>query len=303
MKYSIIDIGTNTSRLAIFEAVEPESPELVYEKNIITRLGEGLHKSGLLSEAAIDRTLEAMRVFKAEAQKAGSEKIKTVGTAALRDASNAEKFVESADGIGLSIEILSDEQEAVLTFEGVVTGLKKLPEKILAVDVGGGSAEFSYGDPEKLISSKSLPIGAVAMTEKFFANDPPAGTEIEEMEDYVVRQFESIAEAGIADDFLCVGTAGTISTLAMMDLGLVEFDPGLVHGHIIKREALDELTERLMNLDSMQRRSIPGMESGRADIIHAGALVFSLLMENFGIKEIYISLYDLRHGLLGRMMK
>jgi exopolyphosphatase / guanosine-5'-triphosphate,3'-diphosphate pyrophosphatase len=300
MKYGIIDIGTNTTRLAVFESAAGAAPVLITQRNAITRLGEGAREAGLLSCQSMERTIAALVEFRDECERLGVGKYVVAGTSALREAVNSDEFARGVAGIGLNMEILSGEQEGRLAFRGVVLGFQEIPHTLLAIDAGGGSTEFTLGELGEWRWTESLPMGAVVAKEKYFRNDPPAENEIRSLRAEIGALVNENIASRLPKGALCVGVAGTISTLAMIDLKLPSFDPSRVNGYVITRGNVREITKSLLGIDVEGRHRIPGMEPKRADIIHAGAVIICEIMEALGLETMRVSLSDILQGLLAR---
>jgi exopolyphosphatase/guanosine-5'-triphosphate,3'-diphosphate pyrophosphatase len=176
MRIGVIDIGTHTSRLALFDVAAPAGPlpAQFAEINFITRLGEGLSASGVLSESAMSRTLDALAVFRAECDAARADVVAAVGTAALRSAANSAEFIRRARDAGILVEAISGEEEGALSFAGVAVGFDSPPARLLVIDVGGGSTEFTFGARGEREAGVSLDIGAVSLKERHIASDTAA---------------------------------------------------------------------------------------------------------------------------------
>jgi exopolyphosphatase / guanosine-5'-triphosphate,3'-diphosphate pyrophosphatase len=303
MKYAVMDIGTNNTRMAVFDVTEAEKPAIILERDTITRLGENLRKTGVLSAAAMERTLAVLADYKKICDAAGATRFTVAGTAAMRAASNSDVFIEKARGIGLAIEIIPGELEAELSFRGVVFGMDAPPERLLVIDVGGGSTEFAYGERGLLSWAESVPMGAVVATEKYFRHDPPAADEIAALDEFVAAAVRERVLPRYPGGCALAGVAGTVSTLAMIDLDLRSFEPAKVHGHILTSENLRAITKRLLEMTTAERAAIPGMEPQRADIIHAGAAILDRAAALLGGGPMLTSLRDLRHGLLERAIR
>ncbi len=300
MKIAIVDIGTNTCRLAVFQLGQDVRHELIIERNVITRLGEGLSPGSALKHEAVGRTIETLQSFKNEIDEIGCTGVVAVGTQALREAANGNEFLRAVSGVGFDVEVITGEEEAMLSFRGVVSGLETMPARLLVFDTGGGSTEFtSYAGG--IVSVSSVKLGAVRGRTEFFHHDPPTAEELSEFEKHceqVIQHYVAKETGDVVDK--CIGVAGTITTLAMIDLGLPAYDSEAVHGHIISAENTDRLTDELCRMDDRQRSAIPGIQPCRADIIHAGAVIVRAIINVFQLNEISISERDIRHGLLMR---
>ncbi len=300
---AVIDVGTNTARLAIFETKAQSLPVLVHEQNRITRLGEGLSITGMISPQAFARTLQALRDFRIEASIWSAASIGAIGTEALRRAANGQDFIDAAAASGITIAPVSGSEEGALVFAGATACMPQKSVPVLVVDSGGGSTELAFGMPSTSPQVISLPFGAVNSRDRFFSAETPPDSEITAMRSYATSEISSAAaRMGVPHGVTALAVAGTISTLAMADLALEEFDPGSIHGHIITAARLSSLTHSLCAMDTAARAAIPGMEPGRADIIHAGALIYDSLAQALSLDAITVSLCDIRHGLATRIM-
>ena len=298
MKIAVIDIGTNTTRFIVFDVSE-QSFRTLHEEDIITRLGENL-ASGSLQTDAIDRTLQVIRNFRDRAGDLGVKKIVAVGTSALRGAENKQFFLDSVKALGITLRVITGEEEAKLAFRGVVSGRKVgQDESIFVVDIGGGSTELIVGKELKVVKWLSINEGAVRLTERFIRNDPPAADELEKMEKYVDEKIHEAKDIlSVRSPVAAVGVAGTIVSLAMMSQSLADFTPDKIHGYNLTVDEVERLY-RLLSTSTVQvRKTIPGMEPDRADVIPAGACLLLSIMKCFGLKNIEVSLNDLRHGVV-----
>lgn len=297
-----IDIGTNAIRLLIAEA-KPNLFHELHSGRLITRLGQGLDRTGTISAEAEERSLDALRQFMTTAREYGAVRFAAVGTSALRNASNAQDFVAKArKELGIDIRVITGEEEARLTLLGVArafAGQTNVLLSSLVIDIGGGSTEIIANKQGAEPVLLSLPLGAVYLTERFFENDPPTAVQIESLK----REVETmlISECGAivtSSDTVLAGTAGTITTLASMDLKLSSYDPVKINGHIITESGLTQIVADLSKRSIAERSSIPGLEPGREDIILAGAVITQEIMKYFGMKRILVSDWGLREGLV-----
>ncbi len=301
-----IDIGTNTLRLLIAETRPGSFHEISSDRRVV-RLGQDLDRGGMLTRDAEDRALKALGDFSEKIRRYSALHTSAVGTSALRNASNAAAFIEKVKSkTGLDIRVITGEEEAKLTLAGVVRGVKGFGELhrgtldfALVIDIGGGSTEIIEKCPAEETTSASLPLGAVYLTDRYLKNDPPVRAEMEQLRRAVkdsLDKHRDMMEPGPGKAF--IGTAGTITTLAAMDLSLSEYDPRKINGHTLSREAVDELVRRLAASTLKERRSIPGLEHGREDIILAGAVVAQEIMERSGFPSMVVSDWGLREGIV-----
>ncbi len=301
-----IDVGTNTVRLLVAEVrIRGEALELteVYTDRAVTRLGEGVAATRRLKPAAMDRTLAVLRRFGDAILRLKPEGVSAVGTSVLRLAADREVFLARVrETCPFEIEVITGEEEARCTYRGVRSLLRPLPEKILVVDIGGGSTELIAGTgpvPETLISVET---GVVRLTERFLISDPPSPAEIADVRAEIRRHLAPMLRSIEAPGPVLVATAGTATTLAAIDLGLTRYDPMKVQGHRIPRSRLDNLAQWLAGMSLAQRRAIPAVEPGREDVIVAGALTLQAVAESSGAPDVVVSEYGLREGILLRWM-
>ncbi len=301
-----IDIGTNTLRLLIAET-RPGSFHEIYSDRKVTRLGQDLDRRGMLARDAEDRALKALGDFAENIRRYSALHTAVIGTSAFRNASNAAPFIEEVKRkTGLDIRVITGEEEAKLTLAGIVRAVKGFGglrrdalDSALVVDIGGGSTEIIETRPAEETTTVSLPLGAVYLTDRYIKSDPPAPAEMAVLRRAVkdiLDQHRDIMKPGPGKAF--IGTAGTITTLAAMDLGLSEYDPRKINGHTLGRETVNEIVRRLAAITLKERRSIPGLEKGREDIILAGAVVTQEIMERSGFTSMVVSDWGLREGIV-----
>lgn len=296
-----IDVGSSTVRLLAAETEKGRIKRQVLNLREMTRLGEGLDEGGRLSPGARGRTLEVLKEFSEKLKKAGVEHVSAVATEALRKASDSADFVAGVRReTGLELEVLSWEEEARRTLLGIMSGTAGLNIEgwKLLIDIGGGSTELITTFDWKSCTMRSLPIGAVSLYERFLLNDPPSGIEMSELLTYcfgIIGKVE-IRPEGKAP--VLIGTAGTITTLAAVDLNLEEYDPAKVTGHVLTRDMVDNILARLIGLSRENRKLVMGLEPGREDIIVSGTLLLGALMDAAGADSIIACDSGLREGNL-----
>jgi exopolyphosphatase / guanosine-5'-triphosphate,3'-diphosphate pyrophosphatase len=296
----VIDIGTNSVRLLVADVHGSLrlSPHLrpVLRHLEITRLGERLTPGGRIQPGAAARTAEAVKRCVELASDAGAAVPVLVGTHALRIAQNADELVARFD---YPVRILTGAEEARLGFRGVVAGLgsSRIRSRLLVIDIGGGSVELTWGHRVRIEASQSIPAGAVVLTERFLAHDPPLATEIAALRDHLTRTLDRGLSTAFRKPFGVAGVGGTITTLAAMEQRLSPYDPERVHGSRLSRRSVDRLTSELAALPVAKRRRLPGLQPERADIIVAGALVLQHLLARTGIRSLIVSEADLLWAL------
>jgi len=290
-----IDLGTNTARLLI-AAKDPYRQ--LFLKRIIPRLGGGFSRERGLSEEAQARSLDALKEFALQIEKYGAGPVRAVATSAVRDAVNGREFCRKVrEEAGLTLEVIDGDEEAALTLRGVASILDDTACDVAVFDVGGGSTEYTLAAGERLLFSRSLPIGVVRLTE--------GKVGVEQMEDKIRRELallqKELAKEGLAERFAratLVGTAGTATTLAAVQIGLTEYDYRKVNNHTLPLAEVERIFELLLPLTPAQRLEVPGLEQGREDLIVAGTLVVLNTMRVFGFEGFKVSDAGLLEGLL-----
>jgi len=297
-----IDIGTNSVRLLVADvdgAGETAALEPLDRRIRITRLGEGVDESRRLNPEAISRTLDALREYRGVLDELGVERARATATSAARDAGNRDDFFRpAADVLGFEPELLPGVEEARLSFLGATAELDE-PAPYVTVDIGGGSTEFVAGthEPDGLIS---IDTGSVRITEQHLRSDPPEPEELSEGVS-VVRAYLSDVEReipAVREAATLVGLAGTITTVAAIELGLTEYDPGKIHHFRLDRTSAEDVFRTLATEPADVRRHNPGLEPGRVDIIVGGTLILVTIMRTFDFKELLVSEADILDGLV-----
>jgi exopolyphosphatase/guanosine-5'-triphosphate,3'-diphosphate pyrophosphatase len=291
-----IDIGTNTILLLIAE-VEGERITPLHEMETVVRLGEGVEKNGILVKEAMNRGLQTLSQYVARCQATKVQKIFAVGTSALREAKNSAEFLRLVKkNLNLSIEVVSAEEEAQLSFLAVAKDLREENKPILVIDVGGGSTEFILGRSNQIRQWISLPLGSVRFAEQFLHSDPVREEEWETMAKKIRDLLVKIPHSREPSSTVAVG--GTATTLASVEQGLEEFIPEKIHHFVLKREALKNQLLLYRSKTIEQRKKIPGLPVARADVILAGGAILYLAMEALNCPSVSISSHGVRQGLL-----
>ena len=295
-KVASIDIGTNTILLLIAR-IEGETFRPLSDRETVVRLGEGLRKSGLLSQEAMKRGVQTLAHYMEHCRAMGVQKVFAVGTSALREAKNSNDFLKMVkDKLDLNIEVISGEEEASLSFLAVTRDLKETEKQILVVDVGGGSTELILGKGEHVSQWVSLPLGLVHFTEQFLTSDPVRDREWEMMVEVIKRVLSKIPHPDQSVSMVSVGGTGT--TLASVEQGLKEFDPGKIHHFVLTKDAIRNQLLLYRSKTIEERKKIPGLAPARVDVILAGGTILYMAMEEFGGPSVLISCHGVRYGLL-----
>jgi exopolyphosphatase/guanosine-5'-triphosphate,3'-diphosphate pyrophosphatase len=290
-----IDCGTNSTRLLV-RGPDGSTLERLMR---ITRLGKGVDATGRLDPAAIERTVDVLQEFREVMDGFGVDKVRMSATSAARDASNRDEFFDAATRVvGVTPELLSGEEEGRLSFLGATSDLDPSRGPFLVVDIGGGSTEFSYGTTSAE-ATLSLDIGCVRLTEKYLEHDPPRPEElsacisvVEIFLDDVVR---AIPEAADAATF--VGLAGTITTVAAVEIGLPTYDRSKIHHFVLTKAAAEDVFRTLATEAFDDRVTNPGLEKERADVIVGGTCILVTIMRRLGFGECLVSEADILDGL------
>ncbi|NQT64920.1 MAG: Ppx/GppA family phosphatase [FCB group bacterium] len=295
-KYAILDIGTNSIKFFVF-SIENGIPTTIIDTNNISRLGEGLLKTGVISTEAIDRNIEALRGFIKIAEDEKVEEIIAVGTMCLRTAKNSDVFLEKAKAeLGLTINVIPGEEEARLSYLAVLSTIGNTDKNVAVFDTGGGSTEFIFGKGTSLEDRISLNLGAVHPTEEFLVSDPVTEDELKKMLDYMKNFFgEKIIDRKA--DFL-IGIGGTVTSMGAVMHKMINYDPTIIQGSQMTLNEVKDQIEMYQKKTIEERKQISGLQPKRADVILAGAGIINTIMEIFKIDAFTISDRGLRHGLM-----
>jgi exopolyphosphatase/guanosine-5'-triphosphate,3'-diphosphate pyrophosphatase len=292
-RVAAIDIGTISVRLLVAD-VRDGRPEQVLRRAEITRLGEGLLAGEPLNAAAKERTALVVAELMAEARRLGADRILIAGTSACRDAADGAEF---ARGLGeehcARAVVLSGAEEASLAYAGACLDISGRP---VVLDVGGGSTELIRGTPGGAIESESLALGASRGTERWIHSDPPLPEEMNAALAEATALLEPLCGAYAGAERL-VGVAGTVTTLACVDAGLTAYDAEVIHLRPLSLGSVDRLIGFLAGMTTSQRAALPCVQSGRAPVIVAGALIVKAAMQALGYDEMIISERDILDGL------
>ena len=300
MRIGAVDIGTNSVRLLVADVDEKERLKTAHRMGEISRLGEGLDRTGVIEQAAAARTLECLERFVHEAEYSGASQIRVAGTNAFRVARNGREIAdELSQRIGYPVDILTGEEEARLVFLAVLSGLSPPHGRSVVVDIGGGSTEIICGEGEEGTQLISLELGCVRLTERLIRSDPPRGEELDRIRTHVREIFaEKLAAFDGTDVERAIGVGGTVSALGALDLGLTKYDPSRIENHLLSRERISAIEKHLCSIPLDQRRDLAGVSRGRADIIPAGAVILSEFVDRFPVRGVYVSTRGLRYGLV-----
>jgi exopolyphosphatase/guanosine-5'-triphosphate,3'-diphosphate pyrophosphatase len=296
VRVAAIDCGTNSVRLLLADVTGDRLTDVAREMRIV-RLGEGVDRTGRIAPEAIERTRRALLGYADQIAASGATRVRMVATSASRDASNAADFRAMVRGVlGIDPEVISGDEEARLSFTGAMRGLSAEPP-YLVVDIGGGSTEFVTGR-STVEAALSVDIGCVRMTERHLHSDPPTATEIAAAErDITAGVDRALAAVGGRAARTLVGLAGSVTTVTALALGLPSYDAERIHHARATSDAVAKVTADLLAATVADRRALPVMHPGRADVIGAGALILRIIMERSEQPSVVASEHDILDGI------
>jgi len=294
-----VDVGTNSVLLLVAERDAAGVLRPVREEAEITRLGRGVDRTGALCVESMEATLAVLGRYAELARADGARALVVTATSAARDARNGEEFLARArQRTGSSVEILSGDEEARLSYLAVAEDFA--PEAgaagLLAIDVGGGSTEFVHGRGRTVSFRKSLDIGSVRLTERCVASDPPLPAEQDAIRGIVRQELSTLPS--FPSGVRVVGVAGTVTSLFALRHAIDPYDASRVHGGRLSLQDVASVRERLCSVPLAVRRTLPGMQPKRADVLPAGALLFETALRHLGADAALVSDRGLRWGVL-----
>jgi len=296
-RYAVIDVGTNSVKFNISERRPDGTWQTLVDRAEITRLGEGLEKTGEISHDAMARTVSAVAGMASQAGDAGVAAIKAVGTMGMRTAHNSQQFIDMVEqGCGVRIETIPGSEEGRLAYLAVKLGLG-LAEGTLAIfDTGGGSTQFTFGRGSSVEEQFSLNVGAVRFTEKFGLAGAISQEQLKVAQDAIASEFTRID--GRPAPTALVGMGGAITNIAAVKHQMAKYDPNVIQGSVIERSEVERQIETYRATSLEERRAIVGLQPKRADVILAGACIVKIVMDKLGKPSLSVSDRGLRHGLL-----
>ena len=302
-RVAAVDCGTNSLRLLLAD-VDPGRAELtdVIRRMEIVRLGQGVDQTGRLAPEALARTMAVLREYADIIARSGAQAVRMVATSATRDADNAAEFVRLVkEVLGVAPEVLTGDEEAMLSFTGATAELAAGPDPgpFLVADIGGGSTEFVLGEAGRWPAHTiSVNIGCVRMTERHLHGDPPPEAEVAAAVADIDAALKEVAAAvPVREARTLIGLAGSVTTVAAIAMGLPAYDAARIHHARVSAADVSAVTRGLLAQTRAERAAIGVMHPGRVDVIGGGALILDRLMRRFGFAEVLVSEHDILDGM------
>jgi exopolyphosphatase / guanosine-5'-triphosphate,3'-diphosphate pyrophosphatase len=297
VRYAVVDIGTNSVKFHIGEQHTEGSWTRVVDRADVTRLGEGLDETGEIQQDPLERTIRAVEAMAGEARDNEVLAVAAVGTAALRIASNSSMVVDDIrDRVGLAVQVVSGEEESRLAYLAVSAGVGLAEGNVAVFDTGGGSTQLTFGRGGEVDERFSVDVGAVSYTERFGLDEAVDDATIEAARRALDEDLEKL-DGRRSPDAL-VGMGGAMTNITAVSLSLETYDPDVVQGATVTADEVDRQIALYRSMGLDQRRSIVGLQSNRAPVILAGALIVSAVMDKLGKESVVVSDRGLRHGLI-----
>jgi len=298
---AFIDIGTNTILCLIAELRDSGRFRVLEDLAEITRLGHGVDRTGLISHEGEQRSSAVLRGYLDACKTLGVGEMIAVGTSALRDAGNSVEVRRRwRVQLGLDVRVIGGDDEAAYSFLAAQRGLPLSGEELLVIDVGGGSTEFIRGNDSGVTDAVSLNLGSVRMTERFLRSDPVSAEEFARMTSAIDSELTILGKrlGHLIGASTWVGIAGTFTTLAAVEKKLIRYSHAMVHGSDLTHVEVQRQVRLYRSKTIAERKTIPGLEPKRADVILAGACLIDRMMTLFGARRVIVSDQGVRYGLL-----
>ena len=320
-RQAVIDVGTNSVKFHVGECQADGTWTTVADRADVSRLGEGIHETGAIAPAAMERTAQAIAGMTAEAARRGVDGVTAVGTMGLRTATNSQAFLDLVkERCGVAIEVISGDEECRLAYLAVRSASGLADGTLVVFDTGGGSSQFTFGEGTRVDRQFSVNVGAVRYTEQFHLDQAVSADVLKQalqaiawdllpldrtvaFEDaarqasHILAGHLSVLETGAVPDSL-VGMGGAVTNITAVMLGLAKYDPDKVQGSVIDRTEIDRQIELYRAIPAEDRRQIVGLQPKRAEVILAGACIVRTIMDKLGKSSLSVSDRGLRHGLL-----
>ncbi len=300
-RVAAVDCGTNTIKLLVadIDVAAGTQDTLVREMRIV-RLGQDVDRTGRLADGALARVFSAAEEYAAIVAGLRVDAVRFVATSAVRDASNADVFARGIrDRLGVEAEVVSGDEEAALSYDGATRALGDVPGPVAVLDIGGGSTELILGESHgSVTAARSLDVGSVRITERLMPSDPPTASEVEAATRVVDEALDTLPSYDVHLDAArtLVGTAGTVTTVAAILLGLDHYDRERVHGASFSLAEVHDLAARVLSMTVVEREGL-GVPAGRSDVIGAGALILDRALRRCGADRLTVSDSDILDGI------
>lgn len=296
-RYAVIDIGTNSVKFNVSERRDDGTWLTLVDRAEITRLGEGLEKTGEISSDAMERTVSAICAMGEEARKNDVAKLAAVGTMGMRTARNSQQFIDAVEQrCGMKIEVISGDEEGRLAYVAVKSGLGLSEGSLAIFDTGGGSSQFTFGHGSAVQERFSVNVGAVRYTEKYGLSSVVSPEQLRAALNAIATDLARL-DGRTSPDAL-VGMGGAITNIAAVKHGLAKYDPNVIQGSVIERAEVERQIELYRSKSLDDRRTIIGLQPKRADVILAGVCIVKTVMNKLQKDRLSVSDRGLRHGLL-----
>lgn len=298
--YAAIDIGTNSMHLVVARSTEGGGYDVLTTEKEMVRLGTGGGEMKELTPEAIDRGIAALERMVRVAQGYGTPQICAVATSAVREATNKQTFLDRAKAeVGIDVEVISGFEEARLIHLGVLQALPVYEQRLILADIGGGSTELLVGKEGVTLEARSMKLGAIRLTQRFFPDRIVTDEAVLACRNYARSALASVSrDLGGHQPEIAIGSSGTISTVAAMILSRRGGDKKNLNGATFSRDELEALVEEILATDADERHQLSGLDLKRVDIIIGGVLLLSEIFAAFDIEEMMISDFALREGVL-----
>jgi exopolyphosphatase / guanosine-5'-triphosphate,3'-diphosphate pyrophosphatase len=297
-----IDIGTNTLLLLVADMTNGVMTRVLCDEERIARLGRGVDEHRRLLPDTMERAAGYLRTYKQTAESLGAERLIAVGTSALRDAQNSAEFCSYIrETVGITIEIISGDEEAHRTYKGSISEFTGRADHFSVLDIGGGSTEVITGTAQSITNTQSFDLGVVRITERFLRSSPPTNDEITAANLFIAEMLEPVRSFGVSSTF-GIAVAGTPTTLAAMYQRLPRFDRSRVSGFVLDRAVMREMYDMMRPMTVDEIAALPQVMEGRADVVFAGVLILRQYFEITGLDGVVVSDRGLRYGIAERGM-
>jgi exopolyphosphatase/guanosine-5'-triphosphate,3'-diphosphate pyrophosphatase len=293
--FAVVDVGSNSARMIVFRLRPGEHLDVLEDARAPLRLGRELRDDDQLGREAVDRTLEALRDFRAIADGAGAERMIAVATSAVREARDGERLLVEARSVGIPLEVIDGDAEAMFGFLGAVHDLPV--HHGVAMDLGGGSMELTSFQTRRFARSWTFPLGSLRVSDRYLISDPPEDRELKDIRKAVKATLEQAGVAEVDGDGHLIGMGGTVRNLAKMDLRRSDHPLHLLHGYELRVEHIEEIVGDLAARTMKRRARLRGLNPDRADSIVGGAVVTLAVMRHLGVEQLMVSSRGLREGL------